>query len=235
MQKRTIVAVSIVAGVLLLGATAAIAGPVIYRDVIVGEADDAPTVTAAPTPTDPASTAAVDPADLSGEWAVADGSFAGYRVDEVLNGTNVTVTGRTDDVTGSLTVDELSLTEAEFTVDVASIATDSSSRDSYFRDNALRVSQLPTATFVLTDTVTATAQPVVGQVQTISATGDLTIAGVTRSVTFDLEAVLNSTDGQVAGAIPITFADFGVEAPNLGFVSVEPQGLVEFSLVIRPA
>jgi polyisoprenoid-binding protein YceI len=235
MQKRTIVAVSIVAGVLLLGATAAIAGPVIYRDVIVGEADAAPTVTAAPTPTDPASTAAVDPADLSGEWAVAEGSFAGYRVDEVLNGTNVTVTGRTDDVTGSLTVDELSLTEAEFTVDVASIATDSSSRDSYFRDNALRVSQFPTATFVLTDTVTATAQPVVGQVQTISATGDLTIAGVTRSVTFDLEAVLNSTDGQVAGAIPITFADFGVEAPNLGFVSVEPQGFVEFSLVIRPA
>jgi polyisoprenoid-binding protein YceI len=235
MQKRTIVTVSIVAGVLLLGATAAIAGPVIYRDVIVGEADAAPTVTAAPTPTDPASTAAVDPADLSGEWAVAEGSFAGYRVDEVLNGTNVTVTGRTDDVTGSLTVDELSLTEAEFTVDVASIATDSSSRDSYFRDNALRVSQFPTATFVLTDTVTATAQPEVGQVQTISATGDLTIAGVTRSVTFDLEAVLNSTDGQVAGAIPITFADFGVEAPNLGFVSVEPQGFVEFSLVIRPA
>ena len=235
MQKRTIVTVSIVAGVLLLGATAAIAGPVIYRDVIVGEADAAPSVTAAPTPTDQASTAAVDPADLSGEWAVADGSFAGYRVDEVLNGTNVTVTGRTDDVTGSLTVDELSLTEAEFTVDVASIATDSSSRDSYFRDNALRVSQFPTATFVLTDTVTATAQPVVGQVQAISATGDLTIAGVTRSVTFDLEAVLNSTDGQVAGAIPITFADFGVEAPNLGFVSVEPQGFVEFSLVIRPA
>jgi polyisoprenoid-binding protein YceI len=235
MQKRTIVTVSIVAGVLLLGATAAVAGPVIYRDVIVGEADAAPTVTAAPTPTDPASAAAVDPADLSGEWAVADGSFAGYRVDEVLNGTNVTVTGRTDDVTGSLTVDELSLTEAEFTVDVASIATDSSSRDSYFRDNALRVSQFPTATFVLTDTVMASAQPVVGQVQTISATGDLTIAGVTRSVTFDLEAVLNSTDGQVAGAIPITFADFGVEAPNLGFVSVEPQGFVEFSLVIRPA
>ena len=235
MQKRTIVTVSIVAGVLLLGATAAVAGPVIYRDVIVGEADAAPTVTAAPTPTDPALTAAVDPADLSGEWTVAEGSFAGYRVDEVLNGTNVTVTGRTDDVTGSLTVDELSLTEAEFTVDVASIATDSSSRDSYFRDNALRVSQFPTATFVLTDTVTATAQPVVGQVQTISATGDLTIAGVTRSVTFDLEAVLNSTDGQVAGAIPITFADFGVEAPNLGFVSVEPQGFVEFSLVIRPA
>jgi polyisoprenoid-binding protein YceI len=236
MQQRTkIITASIVAGVLVLGAVAAVAGPVIYRDVIVGEADAAPSVTAAPTSTDPASAAVVDPADLTGSWVVADGSFAGYRVDEVLNGTNVTVTGRTDEVTGSLTVDGLALTEAEFTVDVGSIATDSSSRDAYFRDTALRVSQFPTATFVLTGPVTATAPPVAGEVQTIAATGDLTIAGVTRPVTVELQAVLNATDGQVAGSIPITFADFGVEAPNLGFVSVEPQGSVEFSLVIRPA
>jgi polyisoprenoid-binding protein YceI len=236
MQKRTkIITASIVAAVLLLGTAAAIAGPIVYRDVIVGEADAAPTVTAAPTTTDPESTAEIDPADLTGSWVVADGSFAGYRVDEVLNGTNVTVTGRTEEVTGTLTVDGLALTEAEFTVDVASIATDSSSRDAYFRDNALRVSQFPTATFVLTGPVTASAPPVVGEVQTISATGDLTVAGVTKSVTVDLQAVLNSTEGQVAGSIPITFADFGVEAPNLGFVSVEPAGFIEFSLVIRPA
>jgi polyisoprenoid-binding protein YceI len=236
MQKRTkIITASIVAGVLVLGATAAIAGPIVYRDLIVGEADAAPTVTAAPTPTDATTDAAVDSTDLTGDWVVADGSFAGYRVDEVLNGTDVTVTGRTEDVTGSLTVDGLELTEAEFTVDVASIATDSSSRDSYFRDNALRVSEFPTATFVLTDTVSATAPPVVGEVQTVTATGDLTIAGVTRPVTVELQAVLNAADGQVAGSIPITFADFGVEAPNLGFVSVEPEGFIEFSLVISPA
>ena len=231
MKKRTIVTVSVIAGVLVLGATAAIAGPFVYRDLIVGEAEAPPTVTAAPSATD----AAVDPADLSGTWSVADGSFAGYRVDEVLEGTEVTVVGRTEDVTGTLAVDGLALTDAEFTIDVASIATDSDSRDAYFRDNALRVSEFPTATFTLTGPVTAAATPVVGEVQTISATGDLTIAGVTKSVTVDLEAVLNASDGQVAGSIPITFADFGVEAPNLGFVSVEPDGFVEFSLVIEPA
>jgi len=72
-------------------------------------------------------------------------------------------------------------------------------------------------------------------VQSLTATGDLTIAGVTRPVTVELEAVLGDGSGQVAGSIPITFADFGVEAPNLGFVSVEPDGFVEFSLVIAPA
>ena len=233
MQKRTIIIVSIIAGVVLLGGTAAIAGPIVYRDLIVGEAEAAPTVMAAPSPT--AGTSTIDPAELSGTWTVSDGSYAGYRVDEVLNNTDVTVVGRTEEVTGTLTVEDLTLTAADLTVDVASITTDSSSRDDYFRDNALRVSEHPEATFTLTGPVTAVATPVVGEVQTLTATGDLTIAGVTRNVSVELEAVLNDGSGQVAGSIPITFADFGVEAPNLGFVSVEPDGFVEFSLVIAPA
>ena len=233
MQKRTIIIVSIIAGVVLLGGTAAIAGPIVYRDLIVGEAEAVPTVTAAPSPT--AGTSTIDPAALSGTWEVTDGSYAGYRVDEVLNNTDVTVVGRTEEVTGTLTVEDLTLTAADLTVDVASITTDSSSRDDYFRDNALRVAEYPEATFTLTGPVTAVATPVVGEVQTLTATGDLTIAGVTRSVSVELEAVLNDGSGQVAGSIPITFADFGVEAPNLGFVSVEPDGFVEFSLVIAPA
>ncbi|MET4158959.1 YceI family protein [Agromyces sp. PvR057] len=236
MQKRTkIITASIVAGVLVLGATAAIAGPIIYRDVIVGEAAAAPTVTVTPNP-DAGSGDGTDAAsDLTGDWTVTSGSFAGYRVDEVLNGTDVTVVGRTEQVTGTLAVDGTTLDSAEITVDVASIATDSSNRDDYFRQNAVRVDENPTATFVLTDAVVSDEAPAVGEVQTIQATGDLTLAGVTRTVTVDLEAVLNGETGQVAGSIPITFADFGVEAPNLGFVSVEPDGFVEFSLELARA
>ncbi|WP_022894637.1 YceI family protein [Agromyces subbeticus] len=235
MQKRTkIITVSIVAGAIVLGATAAIAGPIFYRDVIVGEAEAAPSVTAAPTATS-GTDAEAAASDLSGSWNVATGSYAGYRLDEVLNGTDVTVVGRTEEVAGSLTVEGDTLTAGEITVDMASIATDSGNRDAYFRDTALRTSEFPTATFTLTAPVTATAAPVAGEVQTVTATGDLTIAGVTRSVSVELEAVLNGADGQVAGSIPITFADFGVEAPNLGFVSVEPDGFIEFSLVLAPA
>ena len=47
---------------------------------------------------------------------------AGYRVAEVLNGTDVTVTGRTDEVSGTLTAGGQTVTQASFTVDVASIA-----------------------------------------------------------------------------------------------------------------
>ncbi|RXZ71725.1 YceI family protein [Agromyces albus] len=229
MRKRTVI-ISIIAGVVVLGTTAAVAGPIVYRDLIVGPAEAAPSVTAAPS-TD----ASVDASELSGSWTVGEGSFAGYRVDEVLNGTDVTVTGRTEQVTGNLTVDDLTLTDAEFTVDVASIATDSDNRDAYFRDTALRVAEFPTATFALTGPITAEAPPVAGEVQQLTATGELTIAGVTNPVTVDLEAVFDGSGGQVAGSIPIAFADYGVEAPNLGFVSVEPDGFVEFSLVIQQA
>lgn len=233
MQKRTaVITASILAGVLLLGGAAAIAGPIVYRDLIVGEAEPTPTVTASPT-LEADAEAGAEAGDLSGAWTVGTGSYAGYRVDEVLNNTDVTVVGRTDQVTGTLEVDGLTLTAAEFTVDVASIATDSGSRDDYFRSNAMRVDQYPTATFVLTEAVTTDATPVVGEVQTIMATGDLTLAGVTRSVEFELQAVLNGETGQVAGSIPVTFADYGVEAPNLGFVSVEPDGFVEFSLQLE--
>ncbi|MFK4729737.1 YceI family protein [Agromyces mediolanus] len=233
MQKRTkIITVSIVAGALVLGATAAIAGPIVYRDLIAAKPDTAPTVTAAP---EASASDAAEPGDLSGAWTVGDGSFAGYRVDEVLNGTDVTVTGRTEQVTGELTVAGLTLESAAFQVDVASIATDSANRDDYFRTEALRTDEFPTASFVLTEPITVDAAPTVGEVQTIQATGELTLAGVTKPVTVELQAVLNGETGQVAGSIPITFADFGVDAPNLGFVSVEPSGSVEFSLELTRA
>lgn len=234
MQQRTVVILSVsIAAVLALGATAAIAGPAFYRDVIVGEQPAAPTI--APPSASAAPTPGVVREGLDGAWTVADGSFAGYRVDEVLNGTDVTVVGRTESVSGALEVDGLTLTAATIEVDVASIATDSGSRDDYFRQNALRTAQFPTATFVLTEPVTAPAAPAAGDEATLTALGELTIAGVTRPVSVELDAAFDGDGGQVVGSIPIVFADFGVEAPSLGFVSVEPEGFVEFSLVIRPA
>jgi len=240
MRKRTKITLAAVVGVLLLGSAAAIAGPLIYRDLIAGPAAETPTLTAEDSALAPESAASgsADPLDaavLSGEWTVAQGSEAGYRVDEVLNGVDVTVTGRTDQVTGSITVDGLTLQAAEFTVDVASITTDSSSRDSYFRDNALRVGQYPTATFRLTEPVAVETPPTAGETIERELTGELTLAGVTQTVAFTVQARTDGTTAEIAGQIPIVFADFGVDAPTLGFVSVEDSGYVEFQLVLGRA
>lgn len=216
---------------LLVGAVAATAGPSIYRDFFAAPAVLAPTLSADQDTLQPTGST-LDPTTLAGEWVVADGSEAGYRVDEVLNGTNVTVTGRTDDVTGSFAIDPsgLTLAAAEISVDVASISTDSAQRDSYFRDQALRASEFPNATFTLTTPVTLDAVPDSGGVVEAEAVGNLTIAGVTQEVTATVQVRSDGIGADIAGSIPITFADFGVTAPTLGFVAVEPDGFVEFQL-----
>lgn len=232
MQKKTKIGLWIAGGVVVVGGAALAFGPAVYADYANSNVAAAPTIAAGtPGATDAAAPAEVNADDLSGTWSIGADSFAGYRVDEVLQGNDVTVTGRTTDVTGELTVDTLSLTAATITVDVASITTDEGARDAYFRDTAMEADAFPTATFTLTEPVTLAA-PVAGVAQTLTATGDLTLHGVTQPVTVELQAALTETGGQVVGSIPITFSDFGVEAPDLGFVSVEDDGSVEFELFV---
>jgi polyisoprenoid-binding protein YceI len=227
-KKKSKVLIGIGAGVVLLGGAGLAFGPGLYANYAASVVDAAPSLDRV----DPGAQTAVDLDNLSGTWSVVDGSYAGYRVDEVLQGNDITVTGRTEEVTGSLTADGLTLTQATVTVDVGSIATTEPPRDIYFRDVALEVAEFPEATFTLTEPVTA-EEPVAGEPQTFEATGELTLHGVTQQVTAEMEAVLTADGGQVSGSIPITFEDYGVEAPSLGFVEVEDEGFVEFLLNVE--
>ncbi|SFE67744.1 Polyisoprenoid-binding protein YceI [Flavimobilis marinus] len=167
--------------------------------------------------------------DLAGTWTVADASQAGYRVDEVLNGQDVTVVGRTSDVEGSVTIAGTDLTAADVTVSMTTITTDSGSRDGQFLD-ILKTDEHPTATFALTEPVDIAA--VADGVASVQATGDLTVAGVTQEVVVDLDAQTTAAGVEVSGAIPVTFSDYDVSAPDLGFVKVEDAGTVEMLLTL---
>lgn len=240
MDKRKKALVFTIAGVILLGGAAAIAAPVIYRDFIASPAADSPALSADDTALTKTAGETLDPAHFSGEWKTAEGSYAGYRVDEVLNGSPVTVTGRTKQVTGSLTLEGQTVSQADFSVDIASIATDSSSRDNYFRTSVMNATEHPSATFTLTGPVTLATVPKSGEVVHQELSGNLTLAGATRPVTFtaQLRADAAAKEGapstiEIAGQIPITFADFGITAPSLGFVSVEPTGLIEVNMTMH--
>ncbi len=233
MRKSQKVLIGVGVSVLALASVAAIAGPMLYRDFIAEPAADAPAISGSEQILGAPSGDQLDPAALAGDWSVTDGSEAGYRVDEVLNGTDVTVTGRTPKVTGTFRISEdgRTLSAATLTVDVASITTDSAPRDSYFREQALRTDTFPKATFTLTEPVTLDEVPRSGDTVQTAAVGELTIAGETRVVTAEVQLRSNGEEAEIAGTVPITFADFGVEAPSLGFVSVQPTGQVEFQLV----
>jgi hypothetical protein len=98
---------------------------------------------------DPTAPPADEPAD-GGAWTVTDASELGYRVKEVLFGVDTEAVGRTNQITGSLTIDGTEVTEAEFVVDVASISSDESRRDGQFRGRIMTTSEFPTAVFTLT-------------------------------------------------------------------------------------
>ncbi|MCS5488633.1 YceI family protein [Curtobacterium flaccumfaciens pv. beticola] len=220
-----VVLVVVVVSVLAVGVVAATRA---YSSREGAKASAPPTVAASRAPS------TLDPADLAGRWTVGGDSEAGYRVHEVLNGSDVTVTGRTDSVSGEATVAGTAITAATVTVRVADIATDSAQRDSYFRDSALDVAAFPTATFTLGEPI-ADAVPSGSATTTVDAPGELTLHGVTRSVTATLQIGLDGDGVQVSGSMPVTFADYGVQAPDLGFVRVEPRGAVEFLVHASPA
>ena len=199
------------------------------------EISDAPTTTTVAGNGSSDTTGATKPAELAGTWNVVSPSTAGYRVDEVLFGQDNTVAGRTNDVTGSITLTETSVTEGEFTVDMATVESDDDRRDGQFQGNIMNTDEFPTATFKLTEPIDFGEAPADGEKITASATGDLTLRGVTKSVTFDVEARKTGNVIEVSGNIPIVFADYDIPSPSRPGIDVKDNGEMEFLLTFNPA
>ena len=194
--------------------------------------DPAATDPAAPTTAAPGSTDASDP---SGTWNISGDSTLGYRVSEVLFGVDTEGAGRTNAVTGALVIDGTTATSADFTVEMATITSDDDRRDGQFNGRIMNTSEFPTATFVLTEPIDFGTVPAEGETITATATGDLTLRGVTRSVTFDLEAKVEGGRIGVLGNIPIAFSDYDIPDPSNQAATVKDNGLLEFVLVFDKA
>lgn len=214
-------------GVVLVVVGLLAGGPWVYARLF---APEAPPPLALPEQSQPeAALLAPGPLDVDGTWQVAPSSEAGYRLGEVLSGEPVTVVGRTDQVTGSITVEGGTLTAAEVVVDVASVGTDESARDAYFR-RAMDTSTFPQAAFRLTAPVDVGALTEAEGGVPLEVPGVLVLRGVERPATASL-VVQRAGDGlEVAGSVPLVLEDHGLTPPDLGFVTVEPQGTVEVLL-----
>jgi polyisoprenoid-binding protein YceI len=170
---------------------------------------------------------------LAGTWAVATGSRAGYRVNEVLAGQKNVAVGRTSSVAGHLTIRNTTVTAGAFTVKMATIHSDQSQRDVQFDGRIMDVATYPAGTFTLTRSISLAPVPATGQVRTYRATGNLTLHGHTRPVTFSLSAERTAAQIRASGSIPITFADWDIPNPSFaGFVTTQNHGVLEFLLVL---
>jgi polyisoprenoid-binding protein YceI len=168
---------------------------------------------------------------VAGTWKVSTGSVVGYRVKEVLLGQHQTAVGRTSTVTGRLTISGTRVTAGTFTVPMDTIKSDESQRDIQFNGRIMNTATYPTGTLTLTRPITLAPLPAAGVVKKYTASGNLTLHGHTRAVTFPLSAERTAGQIEISGSIPILFADWGIPNPSFtGFVTTQNHGVLEFLL-----
>jgi polyisoprenoid-binding protein YceI len=183
----------------------------------------------------PAATTAAS-GSVAGTWNAGSGSVVGYRVNEVLVGQSTTAVGRTTSVTGHLAIAGTTATAASFTVQMATVHSDKSERDGQFDNRIMDVAKYPTGTFSLTSPIDLAPLPATGVIKSYTAHGKLTLHGTTRAVTFTLTAERKGANIEVAGDIPVLFADYNIQNPSVGgFVTTQDHGLLEFLLVFSKA
>lgn len=229
----------ILAGVVVL-AIGAVAGPWIYINLIKQDAPDVltlepsvTTTTAAGEPAETTTTVAatvttVDTSATDGEWAVVAESIVGYRVEEVVIGQKTEGVGRTSAVTGSLKIADQKVLNAEFTVDMTTLKSDSSRRDRQVNTRILDTATYPTATFVLKEPITLTPEVLAGSELTVNTTGTLTLRGITKDIAVTLIARLVDDVIEVNGSIELVFADWSIPDPSISAIVVEDRGQLEF-------
>jgi len=173
---------------------------------------------------------------------VDSASVVGYRVREKLASLSAEsdAVGRTSSITGTATVASsggtLSVTSAEFSVDMTTLASDKQMRDNRLRNDGIQTNSYPTSTFKLTSPVAIPATATTGAQVDVTLHGDLTLHGVTKTVDIPAKAQLNGSLIQVLGSLAFSFSDFSINAPNIGgFVAVEDHGTLEFLVNLTKA
>jgi polyisoprenoid-binding protein YceI len=147
-------------------------------------------------------------------------STASYVVGEQLAGRALPndAVGTTSGVAGTLVIgaDGAVAPGSKITVDLTTLRSDESRRDNFVKSNVLQTGKYPIAEFVPT-AVEGLAQPLPasGQVD-FTLTGDLTVHGATRPVTWDVVAEVDGSQVSGTALTTMTFADFGMTAPKVG-------------------
>jgi len=196
------------------------------------------TATAAPTATAASSATSVTTVTTP-TWTISDTSKATVRVREQLVGVNLpsdavlVATGATG--TFLLKDDGTFSSDSKITFDLTTLASDQRDRDNFVKMDTLQTRQFPKAEFVPTKTSGLTL-PMPGSGEfTFKLTGQITIHGKTKEVTFDVVATRsgNNLNATATAAPTWKFGDFGMSAPSVPFrvVSVVDEIRVVVDLV----
>jgi polyisoprenoid-binding protein YceI len=199
---------------------------------------DAPAATTTTTAGEGAQPAATGSPD--GAWRVRDdgSSFVGYRVREQLANlaSSSEAVGRSTQVTGTMEVAGERVEAVRVEADLRGLRSDEDRRDNAVRQRGLESERFPAAVFELAEPIRLDQAPISGRQVNGQGKGRLTVHGVTRDVTADLQGRWDGSTIQVAGSIPVRMTDFQIQPPTFGPVlSIEDSLTVEFRLTFVPA
>ena len=174
------------------------------------------------------------PPTAGAKLEIIDGSSASYRVTEQLVGVDFPndAVGTTSKVRGFMAIlpDGGVAPGSKLVIDLTSMSSDQNMRDGYIRNRTLETAKFPEAVFVPTEVKGVPKMvPSTGQLG-VSLTGNLTIHGVTKPVTFRGIATIDPRSSTVAGRAltTITFGDFGLTKPTLArLMSVQDKITIE--------
>jgi polyisoprenoid-binding protein YceI len=156
--------------------------------------------------------AAVALPSVDGSWVVGHGSQARYHIDDTVMGQTSEVVGSTPDVSGTMKVAGSAVTAARVVVNMQTVTCNCVHDDKYHQ--MLETDMYPTSTFDLTHPILLAAIPAEGQVITVPVTGNFTIHGVSREVTFNLAALRQAGRIAINGKIPVQLEDYNIKSPS---------------------
>jgi polyisoprenoid-binding protein YceI len=180
--------------------------------------------------------------DFNGTWTIDNDSgsledgtstFAGYRINEEFAGVGTnTAVGRTQDVSGEMTIDGTAINTVSVEVDMTTLRSDRDMRDNALRRRGLETEAYPTATFELTDAIEVGDAPETGGTIEKAASGELTIHGVTKEVEVPIQAKWTGETIEIAASYDVALADYDIEPPTTARVrSISDTGKLELHLL----
>ena len=212
-----------------------VANTVIADAVAVAVADAVDTSVAA-------AMAAREPESMPLEFSIVAGeSQARFTLEEDLRGVRTTVVGSTSEVGGRIMVNLANpggSSVGTILINARTLETDNSFRNRALRSQILKSAQDEHEFIVFEPQALSnfSADSVaVGETISFDVSGDLTVAGVTRSVTFDVAVTLES-ESQISGSASVNLlrADFGLAIPDVPSVAnVRDDVDLRFEFVAR--
>ena len=171
------------------------------------------------------------PADLRNvTFVVGEGSKATFTVNEKLAQLPLPndAVMRTSALGGNVRLDGRAST---ITVDLQKLTSDQSRRDQVVQR---MFSQNPTATLTVPSITNLPARYEGGQVVKQSVQGTMSVNGVQKPMTFEVEARLDGTVLSILGKTSFVWSDFNIAPPNTPSVQVQDRVAVEVLLAARP-